>query len=380
MENDDESNSDEEEDNNDDDSADADEDGHDADDRINCNSLYNYPARPAVHLLEDFISRFRNLEWIPGGLYGPDPDAISKGESDFYSNYQALYRECGWPDNFNPLQFDRLRIVRGGLYDYGERTEGELAKLDGPDMLEAPYAPLQRVYALMSTAKGEKDIKIRKSNADHRLAHRIWEQSHQESWLKRDANGLSPENLDITRQENEAQLKIELDFRRQDLAEICARTGRYGSSAWAGVDEAEYANFRMRQRTIISARVAELAVLVLDVDDLSRHVRQWEEAKSAAREVPDQAWKALRAACARHEYYSECILGGALRTDDVRLALDADYSWEELGRQIVEVLAAKELERTGDEKRYWRAVDGRVEGLLKSSEVVAEPEAAAERA
>ena len=35
----------------------------------NRNSLEQYPSRPAAEALSDYISRFRSLEWFPGGLY-----------------------------------------------------------------------------------------------------------------------------------------------------------------------------------------------------------------------------------------------------------------------------------------------------------------------
>jgi len=39
---------------------------------LNENDLLQYPSRPATAFLNDMINRFRGLEWIPGGLYGPD--------------------------------------------------------------------------------------------------------------------------------------------------------------------------------------------------------------------------------------------------------------------------------------------------------------------
>lgn len=38
----------------------------------NRNDLSQYPSRPATELLRDMIDRIRTLEYVPGGLYGPE--------------------------------------------------------------------------------------------------------------------------------------------------------------------------------------------------------------------------------------------------------------------------------------------------------------------
>lgn len=65
-------------------------------DGSNYNSLDNYPSRPANLALKAYMQKFRNLEWMPGGLYN------GSWEGD---NYARLYRENGWPSTFNRTAF-----------------------------------------------------------------------------------------------------------------------------------------------------------------------------------------------------------------------------------------------------------------------------------
>jgi hypothetical protein len=65
------------------------------DDR-NYNSLDNYPSRAANLVLNDYMQKFRDLEWMPGGLYNGNWDG---------DNYAKLYRENGWPSKFNRTAF-----------------------------------------------------------------------------------------------------------------------------------------------------------------------------------------------------------------------------------------------------------------------------------
>jgi hypothetical protein len=68
----------------------------------NKNSLDQYPSRPARDVLKDFIKKFRELEWIPGGLFAGNID---------YDNYRRLYKENGWPNEFNAKAFTSSRIA-----------------------------------------------------------------------------------------------------------------------------------------------------------------------------------------------------------------------------------------------------------------------------
>ncbi len=62
----------------------------------NENSLDNYPSRPVKDALRDYMQKFRSLEWIPGGLQNETWNA---------DNYARLYRENGWPSNFDREAF-----------------------------------------------------------------------------------------------------------------------------------------------------------------------------------------------------------------------------------------------------------------------------------
>lgn len=42
----------------------------------NDNALSHQPSRLASEFLKDIINRFESLQWLPGGLYGPDDDEV----------------------------------------------------------------------------------------------------------------------------------------------------------------------------------------------------------------------------------------------------------------------------------------------------------------
>jgi len=62
--------------------------------------LNNYPSRKASAVLRDYIQKFIDLEYMPGGLY----NGSWEGDS-----YAALYRAHGWPSNFNRSAFMAAR-------------------------------------------------------------------------------------------------------------------------------------------------------------------------------------------------------------------------------------------------------------------------------
>jgi hypothetical protein len=68
----------------------------------NTNSLDQYPSRPARDVLKDFIRNFRDLEWIPGGLFPGNHE---------YDQYKRLYLEHGWPSKFDAEAFNKSRIA-----------------------------------------------------------------------------------------------------------------------------------------------------------------------------------------------------------------------------------------------------------------------------
>lgn len=68
---------------------------------INGNDLAQYPSRPAKEFLQDIISRFKSLEWLPGGLYS-DTDRE-------FTDLKEFYIAAGWPDKWDPQKFHNLR-------------------------------------------------------------------------------------------------------------------------------------------------------------------------------------------------------------------------------------------------------------------------------
>ncbi|KAH8592348.1 hypothetical protein B0O99DRAFT_689824 [Bisporella sp. PMI_857] len=66
----------------------------------NRNALEVYPSRDAIEAMEGYMKRFRELEWLPGGVY---PDEY------IGNNYKRLYIENGWPGNFSGAAFDAAR-------------------------------------------------------------------------------------------------------------------------------------------------------------------------------------------------------------------------------------------------------------------------------
>ncbi|CZR62472.1 uncharacterized protein PAC_12369 [Phialocephala subalpina] len=108
-------------------------------------SLEKHPSRLAREALRDYITRFRILEWIPGGLYN------GSWEGD---EYARMYRENGWGSKFDLPAFnvarvaweardskryddeesfrrvDRLEFDLTGTLDFIQRTQKEITDLD----------------------------------------------------------------------------------------------------------------------------------------------------------------------------------------------------------------------------------------------------------
>jgi hypothetical protein len=82
-------------------------------------SLVNWPSRFARDALRDFISRFRSLEWMPGGV---------KTKSWDGDELARMYRENGWPENFNKTAF--LIAKRRWDDDAYKQSEAERPFLD----------------------------------------------------------------------------------------------------------------------------------------------------------------------------------------------------------------------------------------------------------
>jgi hypothetical protein len=99
------------------------------DDR-NYNSLDNYPSRPASLALRDYMQKFRDLEWIPGGLYNGSWDG---------DNYARLYRENGWPSTFNRTAF----MIAREQYEESERLRWDA---------EEPFNAVEKYQSWLDSA------------------------------------------------------------------------------------------------------------------------------------------------------------------------------------------------------------------------------------
>ncbi|KAF2121006.1 hypothetical protein BDV96DRAFT_641643 [Lophiotrema nucula] len=76
----------------------------------------NYPARPAVEVLEELVAKFRDLEWVPVRYDGGWPDILTaqndgdEEHPNVYTNAKNTLREqFGWPDNFKQEEWDRQK-------------------------------------------------------------------------------------------------------------------------------------------------------------------------------------------------------------------------------------------------------------------------------
>ncbi|KAI0475387.1 hypothetical protein GGR56DRAFT_695075 [Xylariaceae sp. FL0804] len=174
----------------------------------NRNALEQYPSRPAGEFLRDVIARFRSLEgeksiliaqivqWIPGSLYGPNDGLYGGDDHRPYEAFRQLYLDCGWPDAFDPLEFDRRRLAAPRRY--GEWSADEDDDVD--DMAAAaaarttttgrdgegdeeehqqqqkqePFPDLQqaidRLYSQMALARDRVQQRIRLADATYRLS------------------------------------------------------------------------------------------------------------------------------------------------------------------------------------------------------------------
>jgi hypothetical protein len=78
----------------------------------------NAASRLARDALRDYIQKFRTLEWMPGGIFNGTWDG---------DEYARLYKESGWPENFNSTSF---KIARE------QWEEDDAAR----EVLETPFA------------------------------------------------------------------------------------------------------------------------------------------------------------------------------------------------------------------------------------------------
>ncbi|KAF2127492.1 hypothetical protein P153DRAFT_432624 [Dothidotthia symphoricarpi CBS 119687] len=72
----------------------------------------NYPARPAVEVLEELVATFRDLVWIPVGHGIGWPRILTAEDQELNEHTDAkriLQEQFGWPDNFDKEQWNRQR-------------------------------------------------------------------------------------------------------------------------------------------------------------------------------------------------------------------------------------------------------------------------------
>lgn len=84
----------------------------------NQNSIAGVPSRPAKQFFRDTTVRLYTLEWIPFS------NLIVQEEDAEHSNLELLFRNYGWPSDFDPEAFDqaakRYKEFRKVSYQLGE--------------------------------------------------------------------------------------------------------------------------------------------------------------------------------------------------------------------------------------------------------------------
>lgn len=326
----------------------------------NTNDLDQYPSRPAVEFLRDMISRYRSLEWLPGGLYGKGEVQDDEG-IDRYTSFGELYKTCGWPDRFDPLKFDQLRVEGGKKFDYWEsspkgpeedKSYAVLEHFHNPIMVQAREIIQQQIHLVDATYRLEKQMYTDK-----------WEQQRLQAQIWNTERTLQPMK---TWEEDQARLRTELDFRASDLEALRTRTGRYAGSGWAGISDAQLRG--LYEKAAADKRIANINALLNDQSADERAEREYREAKQAARDAPQEAWNAFAESFATWENDNWkdrwSILGSGTTVVDLRTVLDEDLSWQDLQRRIVYELEKNE-DRSWKGKRLWRNNGGRVAAVLE---------------
>ncbi|KAI0804275.1 hypothetical protein GGR55DRAFT_659292 [Xylaria sp. FL0064] len=320
----------------------------------NRNDMEQYPSRPAAEFLRDMISRFRNLEWIPGGLYRDEVGL----DHNYYKEYKQLYRECGWPDKFNPILFDTKRIEGGKRFSYHAATPE-------PSERERSYAALNHLYGIMAAARERVQQQIHLVDAKYRLENKLYENNWEEQTLQARKMGAEDYLFAPNWDEDNGALRTELEFRIADLEALRTRSGRYAGPDWAGVSDEDIK--QLYEKAVQDKRIATLEARLQDKDRRSRDEREYREAKAAAAATPQEAWdnKAVDDSKWENDDWKDrwSILGSGTNLVDVKTVLDEDLSLEELERRIVYELERKE-DRSWKGKRLWRNNEGNVETVL----------------
>ncbi|KAI1870623.1 uncharacterized protein JN550_005166 [Neoarthrinium moseri] len=327
--------------------------------KLNENDLDQYPSRPAAEFLRDMISRFRDLTWIPGGLYEPSPDSEDPEDVDYYTNFKELYKKCGWPEKFDPLLFDRLRSEGGTAFSYHKPTPEPTERVES-------YSSLGKLYYIMANAREIVQQQIHHVDAAYRLDRTVvaneWERNALKARLAGAQHVLEP----MKRwEDDQVSLRSELEFRVSDLEALRTRSGRYAGPGWAGVSDAEIR--RLYDKAAAADSIATLQALLRDKDAYERAVRVYEEAKKAAKETPQEAWNAMAEDYRvwENDDWKErwSILGSGTTVVDLKTVIDEDLSWQELQRRIVYELEKNE-DRSWRGERLWRNNEGKVDMVL----------------
>ncbi|KAK6066329.1 hypothetical protein SCUP515_10769 [Seiridium cupressi] len=329
----------------------------------NLNDLSQYPSRPAAEFLRDMISRFRSLEWIPGGMYDADEN-LGDDEEDRYTNYKELYKECGWPDKFKPILFDELRFQGGQKFDYHEPSPK-------PTDREKSYAPLQQLLNPMLQAREIVQQTIHLVDANYRLKHNViadkWERQRLEEQILGTERTLQPMK---SWEQDQAKLRIELAFKTSDLEALRTRTGRYAGPGWAGASDAEIRE--LYQQAAADSRIDTVRALLDDENAEKRAEREYREAKQAAKVTPQAIWDPMAEDYKVWEIDDWkdrwSILGSGTTVVDLKTVVDEDLSWEELQRRIVYELEKNE-DRSWRGQRLWRNDGGKVAMVLEHKEI-----------
>ena len=190
----------------------------------NTNDYEQFPCRPAKEFLEDIISRFKTLEWIPGGLYSD--------KQDEYNDYRQMYLSAGWPDEFDPQKFDRLRAERQKAQDEFSRAT---APLQGMDSLRLDVSRLQD-KGFMSGVE--------------------WAQQ-------------------------QAEMREQLGYDKAEYAAFLNREGRF-----SGMSDEDYD--KVIEENYYPKAIADLEASLEVEDELSQAKRLLEEGRRAAQKIPSE--------------------------------------------------------------------------------------------
>ncbi|KAF4547461.1 E3 ubiquitin-protein ligase listerin-like protein [Elsinoe fawcettii] len=364
----------------------------------NLNDLNQYPSRPACIFMDELITNFRSLHYIPGGLYPPghyqsasrtspitfsDPlSPISPSDPDFgtssrptcgeemscthdqhWSNFRALYIECGWPHAFNPLLFHRLRKAGGKRYSYWSSRPAPSAS---DQAAEEKKKDLYALYMEIAAAASRKQDEIHVADARWKLRYgrcQEWERKGLMAKVKRVA-GRCTDDVEEGRRFAQEKLsrKTELEFWREERGRVRGREGRYAGPAWSGVKGEEWEGFARERGGEAEGKIRELEALIGDGSLREREVRKWNAAKDRARGVVEEGWKALReweeSWASRAQRGRKSWLGSGWMDEDVANVLEADLELEDVEREVVD-----QLERRNDRMiagKKWRNEGGRV--------------------